>query len=77
MIKRPSPYRVPTLLGEEEVHRLVGEGRASRVLARITLAVFALSIIALALVPWQQNAPGRGRVIAFADMTDPLRRNKR
>jgi multidrug efflux pump subunit AcrA (membrane-fusion protein) len=40
--------------------------RASRSAAKLMLAVFTLVIFCLVVVPWQQNAPGRGRVIAFA-----------
>lgn len=39
---------------------------ASRSGARLILAVFGIIMFCLAVVPWQQNSPGRGRVIAFA-----------
>jgi multidrug resistance efflux pump len=39
---------------------------ASRTGARLMLAVCILVSFCLAVVPWQQNAPGRGRVVAFA-----------
>lgn len=40
--------------------------RASRVGAAILLAVLTVLGVCLTVVPWQQNSPGRGRVVAFA-----------
>ena len=39
---------------------------ATRTGARLMLLFTAIIILGLAIVPWQQSAPGRGRVIAFA-----------
>jgi len=39
---------------------------AARVLARSLVAGTILAVLALVFVPWQQNVPGRGRVIAYA-----------
>ena len=55
-----------TMLGHDEVRRMVGEGRASRAFAWLTLALFTALALALGIVPWQQNAPGKGRVIAYS-----------
>jgi membrane fusion protein, adhesin transport system len=61
-----SLHGIPGMLGEAEVLRLVAEGRPRRAVARLTILVFALVALALVIVPWQQNAPGKGRVIAFS-----------
>ncbi|MEZ5288708.1 MAG: HlyD family efflux transporter periplasmic adaptor subunit [Vicinamibacterales bacterium] len=40
--------------------------RSARVLARMLVALLAVTAVALTLTPWQQNIPGSGRVIAFS-----------
>ncbi len=49
---------------------LAGSSRFSRILARVLAILFVLSLIGVFVLPWQQNVPGAGRVIAF----DPLER---
>ncbi len=49
---------------------LAGSSRVSHLLARILLAAFALVVMGLVVLPWQQSVRGTGRVIAF----DPLDR---
>ncbi|MEY4545269.1 MAG: hypothetical protein RL685_1464 [Pseudomonadota bacterium] len=44
---------------------LVPPASASRTLARVLLAALALLVLLLALTPWQQTAPGSGRVVAY------------
>lgn len=39
---------------------------AARRLSRLLLTLFGLLSLSLALVPWQQTAPGTGRVLAYA-----------
>ena len=51
---------------ESVLLRELGMPRASRTGARLLLIVLGLVVLCLAFVPWQQNAPGRGRVVAFA-----------
>jgi adhesin transport system membrane fusion protein len=50
----------PEILGEIPVPKAARSG------GRIMLSFLLLIVLGLALVPWQQNAPGRGRVVAFA-----------
>ena len=45
---------------------LVRPSRAGRVVARLFVAGLALAILILYLTPWQQSAPGIGRVVAYA-----------
>lgn len=45
--------------------RLVQSPSALRTLANVLLATLVAVSIALAFVPWQQNVPGSGRVVAF------------
>jgi adhesin transport system membrane fusion protein len=45
--------------------RVVGGLRSTRVLAQTLTALTVLIVIVLALVPWQQNVRGAGRVVAF------------
>jgi adhesin transport system membrane fusion protein len=45
---------------------LVRPSRANRVIARLLLGTLALVSVILYVTPWQQSAPGAGRVIAFA-----------
>lgn len=45
---------------------LVRPSRASRVVARLLVAAFALASLILYATPWQQSAPGAGRVVAYA-----------
>ena len=40
----------------------------ARTLARLLGVMFVVVILVLALVPWQQNIPGNGRVIAYAPL---------
>jgi multidrug efflux pump subunit AcrA (membrane-fusion protein) len=42
--------------------------RATRVLARLLGVGLALIVLVLILAPWQQNVPGKGRVIAYAPL---------
>lgn len=49
-----------------QVLRLVRAPRATRILARMMLVLFGLFAVAVVFVPWQQNAQGTGRVIAYA-----------
>lgn len=60
-----------TMLGQEQALRLVAQGRASRALATIVVVAFALVVLGLVFVPWQQSAPGKGRVIAFSPVERP------
>ena len=45
---------------------LVRPSAPLRVLARLVLVVLALTAVTLTFVPWQQTAPGSGRVVAYA-----------
>lgn len=45
---------------------LVRPSRAGRVVARLLVAAFALAALILGVTPWQQTAPGSGRVVAYA-----------
>jgi membrane fusion protein, adhesin transport system len=63
-----SPYSTMNLHGEGEVLRLVRGPRLTRTIARLLVALFTLVAAALVLVPWQQNSPAQGRVIAFAPL---------
>lgn len=45
---------------------LVRPSRASRVVARLLLAALVLASLVLYVTPWQQSAPGAGRVVAYA-----------
>ncbi|HEY6558317.1 MAG TPA: HlyD family efflux transporter periplasmic adaptor subunit [Polyangiaceae bacterium] len=45
---------------------LVRPSNSSRVLARLLVAALALIAVVLLLTPWQQSAPGAGRVVAYA-----------
>ena len=58
-------YRIPAP-EDRELVRFVRASRAPRTFARLIAGAFVLLVTALAVVPWQQNAPGKGRVIAFA-----------
>lgn len=58
-------YRVPAP-SDVELVRFVRASRAPRTFARLIAGAGALLATALAVVPWQQNAPGKGRVIAFS-----------
>lgn len=49
---------------------LTGSSRFSRILARTLALAFITILIGVFVLPWQQNVPGSGRVIAF----DPLER---
>jgi len=51
---------------EPDVLKEIPVPDASRAGARLMLTVMAIIALALAIVPWQQNSAGRGRVIAFA-----------
>ena len=63
----PSPDHAPaspmvTLLSALE---LAKTPRATRVFARLVLAVLAVLPVALVFVPWQQQVHGEGRAVAF------------
>lgn len=45
--------------------------RASRVLARLLVALLAVTAVLLVVTPWQQNIPGAGRVIAYTPEDRP------
>ena len=45
--------------------------RSARVLARILVALLAVTVVALTLTPWQQTIPAAGRVIAFSPEDRP------
>jgi len=45
---------------------LVRPSRASRVIARLLVAALVLAALVLSVTPWQQSAPGAGRVVAYA-----------
>lgn len=49
---------------------LTGSSRFSRILARFLSIAFISILIGVFVLPWQQNVPGTGRVIAF----DPMER---
>ncbi len=60
-------YRLP----EAEAARLsslklVRSGPTPRILGRILAGAFVFSMIALAIVPWQQTSRGTGRVVAYS-----------
>lgn len=65
-MKTASPSPPPMDALDVQVLRLVRAPRATRILARLMLVLFGLVAVALVLVPWQQNAQGAGRVIAYA-----------
>ncbi|MBK8255980.1 MAG: HlyD family efflux transporter periplasmic adaptor subunit [Polyangiaceae bacterium] len=58
-------YRVPAV-SDLRLVRFVRTSRAPRTFARLISGAFVLLVFALIVVPWQQNAPGKGRVIAFS-----------
>lgn len=58
-------YRHPSP-DDERLVRFIRTSRAPRTFARLVAGAFALLALAFVVVPWQQNAPGKGRVIAFA-----------
>ncbi len=60
------PYRSAAHVDEDRVLQLVHAPRATRTFARLLLGTLAAAVLALALVPWQQNTQGHGRVIAYA-----------
>ena len=64
----PSP--ILELRGRLPCLALAGSSRFSRLLARLLAITFVLVGLGVFLLPWQQNVPGTGRVIAF----DPLER---
>jgi multidrug efflux pump subunit AcrA (membrane-fusion protein) len=51
---------------ERAAFTLVRAPRASRVLARVLVALVGASVLALALAPWQQTSTGAGRVVALS-----------
>lgn len=56
------------LEGDADVLRLVRSPRLTRTIARLFGALMMVVAIALAVVPWQQNSPAHGRVVAFAPL---------
>ncbi|HVK70426.1 MAG TPA: biotin/lipoyl-binding protein, partial [Polyangium sp.] len=68
MPERTKPYPTMALEGESDVLRLVRAPRLTRTIARMLIALLALVAVALVVVPWQQNSPAHGRVIAFAPL---------
>lgn len=65
-----SPSPTLELSGRLPCLALAGSSRFSRLLARLLAVAFVLFAFGVFLLPWQQNVPGTGRVIAF----DPLER---
>lgn len=45
---------------------LVRSSRAATVIARFVIAMLVLGTLVLTVTPWQQSAPGAGRVVAYA-----------
>ncbi|MDI1479824.1 HlyD family efflux transporter periplasmic adaptor subunit [Polyangium sp. y55x31] len=68
MSKHGKPYRTMVLEGESDVLRLVRAPRLTRTIARMLITLLGLVAVALVVVPWQQNSPAHGRVIAFAPL---------
>jgi len=62
---KTTPYRVHGLLGGDDALRMVRAPQTTKTLSRMLIALFALVAIALVIVPWQQNAPAKGRVSAY------------
>lgn len=58
------------LQGKLPAMALAGSSKICRIVARIMAVVFVLMLLGVIVLPWQQNVPGAGRVIAF----DPLDR---
>ena len=56
------------LEGDADVLRLVRSPRLARTIARLFGALLVITAISLAIVPWQQNSPAHGRVVAFAPL---------
>jgi multidrug resistance efflux pump len=56
---------VPPAHGSLPALRLVQSSRNAQRLARVLLVVLVLSIVAMALLPWQQSARGTGKVVAY------------
>lgn len=52
--------------GQRAAALLVRTPRATRVLARLLAGLGTVTLLSLALVPWQQSIDGTGRVVAFA-----------
>ena len=46
--------------------KLIQSSRIARRLAKLSLALLVVSVIAMVFVPWQQSAKGSGKVVAFA-----------
>lgn len=61
-----TPYRMPATLADVQVLRLVRRPRATKVLARLLMVLLAIVVLVMCIAPWQQNAQGSGRVIAYA-----------
>jgi adhesin transport system membrane fusion protein len=51
---------------ERHALRLVPTSRPARVLAKMGIGALVLSVVALAVVPWQQSVVGSGRVVAWS-----------
>jgi len=56
------------LEGNADALRLVRSPRLARTIARLFSVLLVIVALALAFVPWQQNSPAHGRVIAFAPL---------
>jgi membrane fusion protein, adhesin transport system len=56
------------LEGNADVLRLVRAPRLARTIARLFGSLLFIVAVALVTVPWQQNSPAHGRVIAFAPL---------
>ena len=55
-----------SIVEELEVLRLVPRPRAAKVLARLLVVLLGGCVVTMSCAPWQQNAQGSGRVIAYA-----------
>ncbi|HVJ93061.1 MAG TPA: biotin/lipoyl-binding protein, partial [Labilithrix sp.] len=54
------------MLEDSSAMSLVLPSRASRVVARLLVASLVVAALVLYVTPWQQSAPGSGRVVAYA-----------
>lgn len=64
-MSKATVYRTSTR-PDPNILRFVRTSRAPLALARLVAGGFVLLVIAFAAIPWQQSAPAKGRVIAFA-----------
>ncbi len=62
------PLTRSPILAPDATLALVPRPRAARVIARLLGGLFLATVLALALLPWQQSVTGTGRVIAYAPL---------